>query len=290
MARRERPRSSVGYDRRVSHEKSESERRRDYLLDQLLTPRGFERRASDVQVPAGVPLRDPTPNVLDLVNAAVRRIDDMAILRGQLSLEQIRRVEQAQLFAESMAVLRSEHNREIRHMESDRVDKIRSVDVANAAATAAQLLSAVTTLATTAQATAETLRNQVAATAAAVASQTERVVNPIIERLALLEKSSNFGQGRAELANPALSEAVIEMRKMSSGLYERAGKESVTDPAMAAAITALTQTVAGLTSAKATGEGKQQGLNLSAALVMGAITIVSGLLGIAGVLYAVLKP
>jgi len=214
----------MGHDRRVAQEQSESERRRDHLLGQLLTP---PTRPSAIGIPVdaqGGPTIDPTKNVLDLVNAAVRRIDDMAVLRAQLSLEQIRRVEQAQSFAESMAVLRSDHNREIRHMESDRVDKIRSVDVANAAATAAQLLSAVTTLATTAQATAETLRNQVAATAAAVASQTERVVNPIIERLALLEKSSNFGQGRAELANPALTDAILEMRKISAGIYERAGK------------------------------------------------------------------
>ena len=143
----------------------------------------------------GGPVIDPTENVKALMEASLKAISEKDTLQALLTDEKIKRLEREEVNAEKISLLRAEHNREIRHMESDRVDKIRSVDVANAAATAAQLLSAVTTLATTAQATAETLRNQVAATAAAVASQTERVVNPIIERLALLEKSSNFGRG-----------------------------------------------------------------------------------------------
>jgi len=180
---------------------------------------------------------DPSPNVLQLTEAAIRRVDDMADLRARMADEQFKRIEAGLGHTKDFADLRAAHNTEIRRMESDRVDKIRSVDVANAAATAAQLLSAVTTLATTAQATAETLRNQVAATAAAVASQTERVVNPIIERLALLEKSSNFGQGRAELANPALQDLVAEMKKISAGAEKSTGKtEGASDTVKLAAL------------------------------------------------------
>jgi hypothetical protein len=140
---------------------------------------------------AGVPVIDPSKNVLDLVEAAIKRLDDMGELRARVADGEIRRME-------DLAELRAEHYKEIRHLESDRLDKIRSVDVANAAATAAQLLSAVTTLATTQQATAETLRNQVAATASAVASQTERVINPIIERLSLLERATAQTSGKGE--------------------------------------------------------------------------------------------
>jgi CO dehydrogenase/acetyl-CoA synthase gamma subunit (corrinoid Fe-S protein) len=166
---------------------------------------------------------DPSKNVLDLVEAAIKRIDDMGDLRARLADAQIQRME-------DLAKLRAEYSKDIRHLESDRLDKIRSVDVANAAATAAQLLSAVTTLATTQQATAETLRNQVAATASAVASQTERVINPIIERLSLLERAT------------------------------------------------------------ASTSGKSEGLSQGAAILLGGFAFISSLLGIAGVLYAVLKP
>lgn len=229
---------------------------------------------------------DPSKNVLDLVSAAVVRIDDLSDLRDQLLDQKILRMEREWINQEKIAVLRADHNKEIRHMESDRVDKIRSVDVANAAATAAQLLSAVTTLATTAQATAETLRNQVAATAAAVASQTERVVNPIIERLALLEKSSNFGQGRAELANPALTEAIIEMKKLSSGVFERQGRESVVDPQVAGALVDIKT----LLAAQATGTGKKEGLSQGVAILLGVVAFLSAAIGIAGVLFGLLKP
>lgn len=236
-----------------------------------MPPRNRARSSAAYPAP-GIPVDasggatiDPTKNVLDLVRAAVERIDDMRDLQAQLTDEKIERMEASAIYAEKIAVLRAEHNREIRHMESDRVDKIRSVDVANAAATAAQLLSAVTTLATTAQATAETLRNQVAATAAAVASQTERVVNPIIERLALLEKSSNFGQGRAELANPAMTEAIVEMRKIATGVYERVGRDSVSDPALTATLASLASgqqamaaAIGSLKNTDATAVGRQQ--------------------------------
>lgn len=206
---------------------------------------------------SGGPVVDPTSNVLDLVDAAVKRTDDIMDLHGRVSHEQFRRLEEALGYQDRIAVLRAEFAKEIGTMESKRIDSIRSVDVANAAATAAQLLSAVTTLATTAQATAETLRNQVAATAAAVASQTERVVNPIIERIALLEKSSYTGQGRSTMQDPAFSELVAEMRKMSSNSDERRGRSSVADPAQTQALLDMKQ----LLLAQAASGGQRQGVD-----------------------------
>lgn len=166
---------------------------------------------------------DPSENVKDLMDASVQALMERQNLLADICDEKIKRLESEVGNADKMAILRASHNTEIRHMESDRVDKIRSVDVANAAATAAQLLSAVTTLASTAQATAETLRNQVAATAAAVASQTERIINPIVERVAVLEKSSYRGEGRSTLADPAMDALVTEMKKISGGADRRSG-------------------------------------------------------------------
>jgi hypothetical protein len=168
--------------------------------------------------PPGIPIDssggqtiDPTKNVLDLVGAAVLRIDDMAELRAQLLDEKILRMEREWIHQEKAAERERQFGKEIRGMESDRVDKIRSVDVANAAATAAQLLSAVNNLAATADRTAETLRNQVATTAAAAAANQAALINPITERVAVLEKSSYTGAGKAGVADPQLAEAMLEI-------------------------------------------------------------------------------
>lgn len=173
---------------------------------------------------AGAVAYDPSENVKALMEASLKSLTERQDLIARIADEKIERLESEVINAEKFATLRAAHNAEIRSMESDRVDKIRSVDVANAAATAAQLLSAVTTLASTAQATAETLRNQVAATAAAVASQTERIINPIVERVAVLEKSSYRGEGRSTLADPALQDIMAEMRKISNGVSTSSGK------------------------------------------------------------------
>jgi hypothetical protein len=207
---------------------------------------------------------DPTENVIALSDASNRRQDDLRVAEAErqrdirhfqdkLLDEKIRRMEEQAIHQDRIAILRADHNKEIRHMESDRVDKIRSVDVANAAATATQLLSAVTTLATTAQATAETLRNQVAATAAAVASQTERVVNPILERVALLEKSSYTGAGKAGVADPQLAELSAAVNKLLS-----AGSLST---------------------------GKSEGFSTSWAILLGAVALLGGLLTIGSMIF-----
>jgi hypothetical protein len=148
-------------------------------------------------------------------------------------------------------MLRAEFDKEIRRMESDRLDKIRQVDVSNAAATAAQLLSAVTTLATTQQAAAETLRNQVQTTAVAAGATQERFFSPILERLALLEKFSNVSQGRQAFSDPQLTELLIEMKNLRGT--------------------------------------KSEGVSAVGVVVAGAVALLVGLIAIGSFLFALLK-
>lgn len=237
----------------------------------------MNKSASGVGVDSfGGAVIDPTYNVERVIDLAVERLDDLSKLQAQLNDEKIKRMEREWIHQDTVAILRAEHYKEIRHAESDRVDKIRSVDVSNAAATAAQLLSAVTTLASSAQATAEVLRNQVASTAAAVAAQTERVLNPIIERVAQLEKSSSFGQGRAALADPAMADLVAEMRKINGNVSERSGRESISDPAMVSAISDIKLLLAAQQATKGRGEGSAAvwaGIAVLASLVIAAAAI-----------------
>jgi len=173
---------------------------------------------------SGIPPIDPSENVKALTDAAVRRLDDMAALREKLTNAQIKSLKSEMDWQDKIANLREKHNKAMRHNEADRVDKIRSVDVANAAATAAQLLSAVNTLATTAQTTAEVLRNQVAATATAVANQTERALNPINDRIALLEKAVNQNAGRSGMADPMITGLSEDMKAVVQALAKGTGK------------------------------------------------------------------
>jgi len=63
----------------------------------------------------GGPVVDPTQNVLDLVEAAVKRLDDLRVADAR--------------HANQLAAVRAEHAKELRVIEKDRLDAIRAVDV-----------------------------------------------------------------------------------------------------------------------------------------------------------------
>jgi len=168
------------------------------------------RGAPGIPVDAGGgPTIDPTKNVLDLVAAAVRREDDLREAERRFNATEIAHVKE-------LARLRAGHSREIRILDADRLEKVRQVDQLNADRLAQQIRDAVDTLATTTAATAETLRNQGAATAAVVAGQTERIVNPILERLAALERASYTGQGRQAIADPQMERLAALVDKLAT--------------------------------------------------------------------------
>jgi len=167
----------------------------------------------------GGPTVDPTQNVLDLVDAAVTRLDDIAVLRSELADAKAKRIE-------DLSEQRERHAKEIRQLESDRLKEVRLVDQLNATQLAQQIRDAVDTLATTASATAEALRNQQTATATAVAAQSERVVSPIIDRLAALERASYTGQGRQAIADPQMERLATLVEKLSTTQTETTGKSA----------------------------------------------------------------
>src|SRR6476469_7647162 len=88
---------------------------------------------------SGAPVIDPTENVKALVEAEIRHLSEMASLRA-------------------------EHAKDIREIETKRLDAIRQVDVMNASSTADRALVAIQTLATQTATNAETLRALVATT------------------------------------------------------------------------------------------------------------------------------
>jgi hypothetical protein len=139
---------------------------------------------------------DPTENVKALQLASAARQDDLRDLNDRRIDAEIRVLKTEVNCIENIAVLRAEHAKEIRILESDRLEKIRQVDVLAGNTAADRALIAIQTLATSQAAAAETLRSMVTTTATTIAAQTSDTVSQITERIAALEKSSYEGAGK----------------------------------------------------------------------------------------------
>jgi len=166
---------------------------------------------------AGGPVVDPTKNVLDLVEAAVKRIDDMAGLRARLAEERIEHVKE-------IGVLRAAHQRELDHAESERLNSIRQVDREEVTKTAAANQAAITTLATSTATLAETLRTQVAVTASAAESRQTTSATEISKRLQALELSASASMGKQAVADPQLDRLATVVDRLASAQQVGTGK------------------------------------------------------------------
>lgn len=170
---------------------------------------------------------DPTKNVLQLVEAAVARMDDlreadaqMSVLRAQYDRE-IAAAEHRRI--DEQAVLRATYDEQLREAESKRIDAIRLVDV-NAVNVAANRASEqATVLATQVATTAETLRTLVATSATALAAAQGQIIEPIISRLALIERAQYERVGNAQVSDPMMAELVSEVKAQRAILAAGAG-------------------------------------------------------------------
>jgi protein-tyrosine-phosphatase len=137
----------------------------------------------------GDPVVDPTQNVLDLVEAAIRRQDDLRVAEA-------RHVREVVSLQATIAEIREGYSREIRESEAARLDAIRAVDVgavnraAEVAATQAQ------TLAAQVATSAETLRTQVAAAASAATIALAAALEPVQKDIADLRRAQYEAQGQ----------------------------------------------------------------------------------------------
>jgi hypothetical protein len=119
---------------------------------------------------AGRPVIDPTQNVLDLVEAAIKRQDDLR----EMDARHVREI----------ITIRADYDQKLREAESERIDAIRAVDV-GAVQRATEVASVV----------AETLRTQVATTASAAATGLSAALEPIIKDIADLRRAQYEAQG-----------------------------------------------------------------------------------------------
>lgn len=130
---------------------------------------------------AGGPVVDPTQNVLDLVNAAIQRQDDLR--------------ESESRHVREIAGLRAEYTAELRKAETARIDAIRAVDVGAVNRAAEVSAQQATTLAAQVATSAETLRTQVAAAATAATVALAAALEPIQKDIADLRRAQYEAQG-----------------------------------------------------------------------------------------------
>src|SRR5450756_909236 len=125
---------------------------------------------------------DPSKNVMDLVNAAIARVDDLRESETRHQTE--------------VAKLLTDRVESMMKAESNRIDAIRAVDVdAVRKDSMASAVQAQTLAAQVAQA-AEAMRTQVAATAAAGGTALAAALDPIIKDVAELRRAQYEAQGQ----------------------------------------------------------------------------------------------
>lgn len=203
----------------------------------------------------GRAIADPTRAVRELNEASVKRLDDLAQERALLVDEKIAGVRRAlDATRGDISAMRAEmelravHQREMDMQESKRLDAVRQVDQLSVRTEADRSAAAITALAAAAATTAETLRSAVNTSATNLATQLDRTVTAIVERIASLEKSSYTGAGRAGVADPQV---------------ER-----------------LSQMVESLARVQAQGAGRSAGIQVSTGMLFAAIAAAAAIAGI----------
>jgi len=117
---------------------------------------------------------DPTPNVVAIIDAVVRRQDDLREAQNKRLSE--------------MVALVAEHAKELRTAEAARIDAIRAVDVGAVNRATEVAATQASTLAAQVATSAETLRTQVSAAAQAATVALAAALEPIQKDIADLRR------------------------------------------------------------------------------------------------------
>ena len=174
-------------------------------------------------------VKDPTQNVLKLVEMAVSRMDDIREVEARAAkelrelemkrhddlaaAEKVRVDDHLKLRAEQME-MRAGYTAQLTEAEAKRIDAIRVVDV-NAVSVANERATAqAAVLANQVQASAEASRSLVATTATTIAQQLAQLTTQLTDRISLLEKSQYEGMGKQTLSDPMIAQLVAEMKIM----------------------------------------------------------------------------
>jgi len=166
---------------------------------------------------AGNPVIDPTKNVLDLVDASVKRLDDMltaSISRlddlRTLTLQDVRREMQ----------MRADYDEKLRVAESERINAIRLVDTQQVQRAAEVQATQALALANQVAVSAETVRTQVAATLVQSDGKLAEALDPIRKDIADLRRVQyETAGGRTQVIDHRQGQGVMIAALSVAGLF-----------------------------------------------------------------------
>jgi hypothetical protein len=138
---------------------------------------------------------DPTENVYALVDAAMRRQDDLRV-QDAIHAREMREADTRRI--DEKAELRAAYEDKLRQAESARIDAIRAVDVGAVNRAAEVSATAAAALAAQLVATAEASRAQVSAAAGASVTSLAAALEPIQKDIRDLRDAQSRGQGGKE--------------------------------------------------------------------------------------------
>lgn len=176
--------------------------------------------------------KDPTVNVQNLLNAAVVRQNDLrdaeikridertAFLVSHLEL----RISEESTHTSEVMALRSNYERQLAEAEAKRIDAIRVVDVNAVNVANERAVAQAGVLANQVSSSAEILRGQVAAVATTLATQLSTVTGQLSDRITILERSNNIGQGREQYTDPLMTAMVAEIKTLNANVTKTEGK------------------------------------------------------------------
>lgn len=164
------------------------------------TPHDKDRRgeANPIRTEGSNQYTDPTYNVLQLVNAAVQRLNDISELTEKKN-------EKIDTLNDKIMDLHVMYGEKLSIAESKRIDAIRAVDVGAVAIASERAVAQATVLANQVSQSAETLRTLVATTASSAAQQFQQVTSQLMDRISQLEKSQYEKTGLSGVAPEVLS-------------------------------------------------------------------------------------
>lgn len=158
----------------------------------------------------GRPVFDPTPNVISILESAVKRQDDLREAEVEHSRQR--------------ALLHASYQKELREAESARIDAIRAVDVGAVQRAAEVAATQAETLRQQVAVSAETLRTQVAAAATAAQTSQTNALAPIQKDIADLRQAQYEGVGQK--TQVIESQAELGGQRQSVGIWIAAAAAS----------------------------------------------------------------
>jgi hypothetical protein len=190
---------------------------------------------ADAGAPAdrfGAKAFDPTQNVLDLVRAAVKRLDDLRE-QAEKFQERINLLENKRLDdlragesrrVDEEAKMRADFEIAMAVKEAGRLDSIRQVDRDDVSKTAAQVNVATSTLASRTTDLQTTLAKAVTDAAAATEARFSQFQSETNKRLSSLEAGSSERQGKSTVVDPQMEQLRASVEKLAAAKSEGQGQ------------------------------------------------------------------